>query len=322
MQDDQPPIDVTAAVAPQHPPTAPEPLAQTNAAGSPRIWPTLVVVFCVVPVFLITSTGVTLLLLIVASNADTAVLVDPVRVQALLNEIAVSISGVVFLFLPHLLIIGGAAVIPAILSSVPARQRLGLVRGKLPLWTWPILMLSVPFTGMIMYLIFPALGEEPGDSMRFVVTMVQGASGVGFAVVLIIVAFQAGIFEELLFRGYVQTRLMRVWPAVWAIALPSAIFAIMHMDWRHILVLIPMAAWFGIVAWRVGSVWPTIIGHCFNNAYSVIAIRMTDPADIYTVHWDGPAMTRFIIFGAAFVISVIILVRGSASPDEVQEPGR
>jgi membrane protease YdiL (CAAX protease family) len=80
------------------------------------------------------------------------------------------------------------------------------------------------------------------------------------------------ICEELLFRGYVQTRLTRtVGPAV-GILISSVLFAAVHMDWVHIIAVFPLGLFLGFVSWRSGSLYPAMLGHFINNVISVIAV--------------------------------------------------
>ena len=220
----------------------------------------------------------------------------------------------IVLFAPHGLVLGVAAVAPALLSSQPTRKRLGLVRGRAPLWTWPILIISAPFAGLIMELLCPFLVEEPGESIRLLVSVVRGRSPVGLLAASMVIVVQAGLLEELLFRGYVQTRLLKRWHPVWAIALPTLIFTLLHMDWRHMLGVWPVGVWLGVIAWRAGSVWPCILGHCLNNALFMVIVRLSNESDLYRTDWDGSAYVQVGVFGGAFLLSLLILWKAVAPP--------
>lgn len=65
-----------------------------------------------------------------------------------------------------------------------------------------------------------------------------------------------GICEEVLFRGFAQTRFVARWGEVRGIALASLFFAAMHGSVA--LVILPGGVWFGLVAWRTGSNWSSI----------------------------------------------------------------
>lgn len=82
---------------------------------------------------------------------------------------------------------------------------------------------------------------------------------------VLFIALAPGFMEELLFRGYMQRRLLQRWSPAVAIGVTSLLFALMHGAPHAILAAGPLGVWFGIVAWRTGSVWPGIACHAFVN---------------------------------------------------------
>lgn len=77
------------------------------------------------------------------------------------------------------------------------------------------------------------------------------------AVVAILPAFAV----EILFRGYVQRRLLERWPPWVAIVFSSLGYMLVHMDVSNALFSLPPAIWFGWIAWKTNSVWPSIGSH-------------------------------------------------------------
>lgn len=79
--------------------------------------------------------------------------------------------------------------------------------------------------------------------------------------------------EELIYRGYSQWGLERRWPAVWAIVVPSAIFALQHVFYAATAdaVLVYLAAFFvwglgsGLIVHRQRRLMPIIIAHLLVN---------------------------------------------------------
>jgi len=64
---------------------------------------------------------------------------------------------------------------------------------------------------------------------------------------LIFTCITAGVTEELLFRGYLQTRLEKLFNNAWlGIIISSLIFGLMHMGWHDLLQLIG-TFWIGLV---------------------------------------------------------------------------
>lgn len=94
------------------------------------------------------------------------------------------------------------------------------------------------------------------------------AGGLALVAVLLLGAVLTPIGEEFLFRGVLANALARYGPWV-AVLGSSAIFAVSH----GINYILPVAFVVGVVAAlllrKTGSVWPGVILHAVNNAYSL-----------------------------------------------------
>jgi CAAX protease family protein len=120
--------------------------------------------------------------------------------------------------------------------------------------------------------------------------------------------------EELFFRGYIQRRLLQRWSPAVAILTTATLFALIHGNLPQMAVTFPMGIWLGVLAWRTGSVWPSMLCHAFWNA-------MVHLAGI-GYHLEGLSPTLALVVGVAavglglacFVLSVRVLAR---RPEEV-----
>jgi sodium transport system permease protein len=79
----------------------------------------------------------------------------------------------------------------------------------------------------------------------------------------------AGIFEELLFRGPIQTALMRRSRPWVAIAITAAIFAAAHLDLHGLALRAALGVGLGWVVWRSGSIFPAMLLHGLYDAGTV-----------------------------------------------------
>src|SRR5262249_6037781 len=135
------------------------------------------------------------------------------------------------LFTVPAVLMGATAVWFARRSSESVRQRLGLVRPRLPLGaalvllpaTWGVWLLALPIAFLGMWL----FDTNPED-VSFAHTFADLPSN-WLPVIIAAGAVFPGIGEELLFRGYLQRGLQRRWrPAVF-LTVTSLLFAIGHM---------------------------------------------------------------------------------------------
>ncbi|MCA9238851.1 MAG: CPBP family intramembrane metalloprotease, partial [Planctomycetales bacterium] len=90
---------------------------------------------------------------------------------------------------------------------------------------------------------------------------------------VLLIALSPGFVEELLFRGYIQGRLLQRWRPAWAIGVTSVLFGLVHVAPHTVVLATVLGVWLGIVAWRTGSIVPTIVCHAFVNG-SVNAWRL------------------------------------------------
>jgi membrane protease YdiL (CAAX protease family) len=94
---------------------------------------------------------------------------------------------------------------------------------------------------------------------------------------LLVGVFIIALWEEVLNRGYIQTRLQKVW-GFWGVIVTTLLFAAMHVpsvlvdysgDWFKAVLTFASAGVTGFVLgyvyWRVGSVLTTIVIHGLNN---------------------------------------------------------
>jgi CAAX protease family protein len=160
--------------------------------------------------------------------------------------------------------LGGVAIAAAWLSPEPFKFRVGLVRPRWSPATTAIVLVGslVPFgVGIAMaYALAEVLDPDPS------VAKMYEAMRPGWAVpFLLFISLAPGFCEELMFRGYMQRRLLQRWNPWIAILFTSLVFAIVHIAPHAVLFAFPLGVWLGLMAWKSGSTWPGIICHASIN---------------------------------------------------------
>ncbi len=84
--------------------------------------------------------------------------------------------------------------------------------------------------------------------------------------------FVAPFFEEIFFRGFVFTGLLREFPPAWAMLISAALFAIAHADPGSFIPLFAIGLALAFVRWRTGSTWASMSLHMLNNLLSSVLI--------------------------------------------------
>jgi len=125
---------------------------------------------------------------------------------------------------------------------------------------------------------------------------------------VILIALVPAIVEELMFRGALQTILVRwtknVHAAVWITAI---LFSAFHMEFFGFLPRLLLGVVLGyFVAWS-GSIWPAVWGHFINNATDVILtylyqnrISKTNPDDQHMFNYAGYLVSFVALFALMF----------------------
>jgi membrane protease YdiL (CAAX protease family) len=89
------------------------------------------------------------------------------------------------------------------------------------------------------------------------------------------VSLCAGATEEIIFRGYLLQQ-MRAWfgGAVWAIVATSVLFGLIHAyeGWASVLKIAALAAIYGVVAVRTGSLRVTIVAHALQDFLAALFV--------------------------------------------------
>ena len=132
---------------------------------------------------------------------------------------------------------------------------------------------------------------------------------------VLLIGLLTAIAEEFMFRGVLQTIMLR-WTknthaAIW---ITAALFSAFHMEFYGFLPRMLLGGLFGyFVAWS-GSIWPAIWGHFLNNGTAVIATYLfqqkkikLNPDDTHTFSYEG------YLFSAVIVIILLLAYKSIAS---------
>ena len=206
-----------------------------------------------------------------------------------------------------------AAVIPAWLSPEPFLHRLGLTRPHVPLWQWPVHVIGgiIPFAFGMFCAVTVSWAIPPDQSVSSLYEQMTPAMAVPF---IFFIAIAPGFTEEILFRGYMQRRLLARWNPGVAILAASLMFAVMHLMPHPMALACLVGIWLGILAWRTDSTWPGIVSHAtFNGLWNIYVIGsklkyLPDPMPVWF------QVLFFGIAGACFIISIALLIRTRAAP--------
>ncbi|MGI9469140.1 MAG: CPBP family glutamic-type intramembrane protease [Rubripirellula sp.] len=199
-----------------------------------------------------------------------------------LRQVTQSPVGLLLMIVTPQIALVTPCLIAAYLSPHPMQQRLALVKGNWPVWAWVTAALATPLVGIISGIIIGLFLDESA-ALKEMSDIFRQQSQSGFTAQLVLmVALTPALCEELLFRGYVQSRLTRVFPPVLGILFSSVVFAAFHMDPVHVIAVVPLGIFLGWLTWQSGSLFPAILAHFVNNLVSVLATIIAPTASTNT----------------------------------------
>lgn len=151
--------------------------------------------------------------------------------------------------------------------------------------------------------------QSEQQAARITEAFLQMDSPVSLIINLIIIAFLAGLGEELLFRGALQ-RLLGEWfknkhIAIW---LSAIIFSAIHMQFFGFFPRMLLGALFGYLLLWSNNLWIPILAHFTNNACAVIVSYLTQK-DVVSESAEtiGAQPSDYLIAGVGVVLTSALL---------------
>ena len=121
--------------------------------------------------------------------------------------------------------------------------------------------------------------------------------------VLIIVAtvVVASFAEEMLFRGFFQGVLEKMIDVTKAVLVTAFVFAFVHFNpWWFVEILI-LGVFLGVLVWRSGSIFPSVVVHGVNNVLAVLLIN-TGSDELGWYRFKGHVSPIWLILGLGCIV--------------------
>lgn len=173
----------------------------------------------------------------------------------------------------NVIIAGAVAALGARLSSEPLLDRLQLRVAKMSVFSTLLGILTTCAIGLFFTAGFALVAKIPELSSALDTSDLL--SGLGphqpglLALGYLVIAGGAGIGEELLFRGYMQSRFVKRMGFYGALFTTAGLFGLAHANLVQTPFAFVMGLYVGHLAYRTGSIWPAILAHTANNAMAV-----------------------------------------------------
>lgn len=113
------------------------------------------------------------------------------------------------------------------------------------------------------------------NNMKLVTGLLGGASPVELIGIVFVMAVLPGICEELFFRSFLQTQLMRMMQPLIAIFVGAFIFSFFHFQFHGLFGRLALGFLLGWMFWKSKSLYPSMVGHFVFNTVSLLGAYFT-----------------------------------------------
>ncbi len=152
----------------------------------------------------------------------------------------------------------------------PRRERLRLLPSPVSGAALAAMIVGILALSQALESIAILAGVGPGANLDWIARTLAAASPAGLLLAILVIGGLAPVGEELFFRGFMLTRLRRVWSAGPAILVTAIAFGVIHGEWVHGVLATGIGIYLGLVTERSASVIPAVICHVANNGASVV----------------------------------------------------
>jgi membrane protease YdiL (CAAX protease family) len=155
-------------------------------------------------------------------------------------------------------------------AGVPRRERLRLRPSRAPARVVAAMAVGTLALSQGLESLSILIGVGPGANLEWISRSLASAAPAALALAVLVVGGLAPLGEELFFRGYMQTRLRRVWRVGPVVLVTALAFGLIHGEWIHGAMAAGLGVYLGLVAERTLSVVPPVICHMVNNTVSAL----------------------------------------------------
>lgn len=241
---------------------------QQGAPRRPRVW-TVFAVFVLSAIVNLAGVVAVLIGLVVWEHGPG--ILPTRRFPDAVLEVSTSLVGLLTTVAWSMVLFFFTAVIAAALSPVGWRKRLRFRAPRISSFGMVVHVVGVLSIGLV-YGALLELGILPqSSSLAELADVITGLSGGALWAAVLAIGIAPGIAEELMFRGYIQTRLSRRWGPVVGVLVTSALFGAMHLDPIHGAFAFALGVYVGYLTEWTGSIIPATICHAVNNTYQTLA---------------------------------------------------
>lgn len=149
----------------------------------------------------------------------------------------------------------------------------------------------------------------------------QGAfNNISTPVFFFLIALSPGICEEILFRGFLQSALLKKMRPAVAIVITALLFGAYHLSIYRLLPTTVLGIMLGWICYRSGSILPAILAHAMNNGLALLLSSKSTPKALQQIAAE-PTPLILGVAAVVFVGGVYLLEQTRHTPEEDRTTG-
>ena len=173
-------------------------------------------------------------------------------------------------------------------------------------WGWAVVaVVSFAVVESNLPVLFDRIWPIPPSQFEVYRRYLAASSPGELLLLLVVAALIPGIFEEITFRGLIQSGLKRSFGARPAIVWSGFLFALLHLNPWNFVGLWVFGCLLGYLVERTGSIWPAVFVHIINNSIALVVFASQSPAE-----WEHPLeVLPWYLTGASGFVLILALWR-------------
>jgi membrane protease YdiL (CAAX protease family) len=204
------------------------------------------------------------------------------------------------------LLAGGLASSTALLLTAVAMSRpltpaaLRLLPGRETGRALLVMIIGMLALGQALDALLTLAGAADHGALALIRRALAGTTGPPLFAAVVVLGVLTGVAEEVFFRGYMQTRLGLVWSPRVAVAVTSASFAVLHLEFVYALLALALGLYLGFLTELSGSALPALVCHVLNNVLFTLTTAALAPLHGWPVN-AALFMLALVVFSGCVV---------------------
>jgi len=212
-------------------------------------------------------------------------------------------------------------VFSAALNQPPARfTGLARLRPGMTLLAVLVGVANLPLANFLMGAMREMLPQDWAEQSDATTRLLVAARPATRVVLVLAAGIAAPIGEELFFRGWLQTVLLRRVHAITGVLLTATLFSLTHLDPVGFVARVELGVVFGLARLWTGALWPAVAVHAVHNLAST-ALLYLSPEPLAELEEPFPWREAAVAGGASLACTLVLLAilrrggRGKALQD-------